>query len=270
MPLHSGSIKKLISEYHDPIQYFFAIGDQKIPLNDLIGYKLSLTFLNEIFCIQCARKTKKSFQQGYCYPCYLKLLDCNLCMIHPEKCSYPEKDCPDTWAHAHCKQDHIVYLANSSHLKVGITRHSQMPTRWIDQGAVQALPLFKVKNRNQAGQLEVLFKRYIDDKTNWRKMLMGNYEIIDLTAAKDDLFKAAEAELQQMLSKYIDIESLAAPPLHFNYPLTTYPAKLKTISLDKTPALNGKLMGIKGQYLMFDLGVINIRKHNGFFVELHY
>src|SRR5687767_1303709 len=126
-----GNLRKLTCHYDTPIQYALVVGTEKVPLNQFIQNQISIEFLGEINCVQCERKTTKSFQQGHCFPCYQRLLECNLCIIHPERCTYPGEECPEDWAHAHCKKDHVVYLANSSGLKVGITRESQIPTRWI-------------------------------------------------------------------------------------------------------------------------------------------
>ena len=155
-----------------PVRYQLSIGDDNIILNDFLGHHLHLSHTGTIFCIQCGRQTKKSFQQGYCFPCYRRLGECNLCMIHPERCRHDPTLCkPDDWVHASCMLPHVVYLANSSGLKIGITRQSQVPTRWMDQGAVQAIPIFQYQNRFQAGTLEVAFKKFVADKTNWRTML---------------------------------------------------------------------------------------------------
>src|ERR1700722_1856418 len=142
----------MTTEWHTPVSYYLSLAEEQIPLNQFIGKKIQLNYLGKIYCIQCGRETKKSFQQGFCFPCYRRLLECNLCIIHPEKCRYYEGKCdPNDWAHAQCGQKQIVYLANSSGVKVGITRATQIPTRWIDQGATQGLPIFSVANRYQAG-----------------------------------------------------------------------------------------------------------------------
>jgi hypothetical protein len=264
MQNYEGPIRKLIGVFKSPIDYYFPIGEDKIYLNGLLGKKISLEFLGNIFCIHCNRKTSKSFQQGYCYPCYCKLLECNLCIIHPEKCNYPHTDCPDTWQHAHCKQEHIVYLANSSGLKIGITRLSQLPTRWIDQGASQAIALFKVANRYHSGILEVLFKQFVQDKTNWRKMLKGSYEIVDMSNAKQNLLEKANEALIEVYKQHEGIELLQEEIHSFSYPILTHPQQCLALSLDKKQKVEGTLLGIKGQYLLLDSGVLNIRKHSGY------
>lgn len=259
-----GPLRKLASKFADPIEYSLVMGDEQLPLNPLLGKTVTLSFLNQIYCIQCQRKTSKSFQQGYCYPCYQKLLDCNLCIIHPERCKHPYDPCPDTWEHQHCKQEHIVYIANSSGLKVGITRHTQIPTRWIDQGAVQAMPLFKVSNRHQSGLIEVCLKQYRADKTNWRKMLQHSITSIDMKQARATLLNEASQDLAGLLESNPEMQLLDEPDIGLNYPVINFPIKLNAISLDKQTKVTGVLAGIKGQYLLFENEVINIRKHSGY------
>ena len=169
-----GHLNKMLTVLNPKVVYTLPIGNQKIPLNPLIGKVIHLDFKGNINCIKCGRKTKKSFQQGYCYPCYQRLGDCSYCLIHPERCHHGEGNCKaDNWVHTNCLRPHIVYLANSSGLKVGVTRLSQVPTRWIEQGAIQGLPIFRTANRYQAGLIEVAIKQFINDKTNWRDMLKG-------------------------------------------------------------------------------------------------
>ena len=78
------------------------------------------------------------------------------------------------WEMAHHMQPHIVYLSKTAGIKVGVTRETQIPYRWIDQGAVEALILAKTPYRQAAGLIEVALKKHISDKTNWRKMLQNN------------------------------------------------------------------------------------------------
>ena len=131
----TGRLRKMPAEAGNPVAYSIAVGDTRIPLNDLIGRPLRLDFDGVIRCIHCDRKTNKSFNQGFCYPCFRKLAACDSCIMSPEKCHYHLGTCREPeWGEAHCMVEHVVYLANSSGLKVGITRASQVPTRWIDQG----------------------------------------------------------------------------------------------------------------------------------------
>ncbi len=264
----TGILRKLKSEFHDPIKYYLSLGDNEIYLNDLIEKKISLRFQGNIYCIQCGRKTQKSFQQGYCFPCLRRLQECNLCIIHPERCQVEQGTCPeDDWAHRQCYRTHIVYLSVASGLKVGITRETQVPTRWIDQGAVQALPIFQTSNRYQAGVIEVALKAFVADKTNWRNMLKNQIAEVDLFTAKRDLMLQANKKLNNVIAAF---KTDAILPLNtqdllkLNYPVLQYPQKITSLSFDKTTTVAGQLLGIKGQYLLFDTGVINIRKFGGY------
>lgn len=271
MKEYCGTVFKMGVSLADPVSYDFILSDTKIDLNALIGKRLSLSFTGKIHCIQCERKTSKSFQQGYCYPCYRRLQECNMCMLHPERCLVESKGCPeDDWAHRHCHQKHIVYLANSSSLKVGITRHTNVPSRWIDQGACQALPICEVQNRRQAGRVEVAIKQYVSDRTNWRKMLQGSPEPIDLLQEQQRLVSEAQESLALVQEDYPEgaIQFLQSSPVTIAYPVDHYPEKIKSLSFDKTADIEATLHGIKGQYLIFDQGVLNIRKFGGYELQL--
>lgn len=269
--MKTGFIKKMAVTHTTPIQYDLMINHEKITLNNYFNKKITLEFLGEIYCIQCGRKTKQSFQQGFCFPCMQKINSCNNCMIHPEKCLVETGQCdPADWAHAHCHQTQLVYLANSSGLKVGVTRTTNNPSRWIDQGALQALPIFQTHNRYQAGLIEVALKKYAADKTNWRAMLLDNIAHIDLIAEQNRLLSEAETDLEPILKKYVDQIILLKNEqvLTFDYPVVEYPKKIISLSFDKTPKISGILLGIKGQYLMLSSGVLNVRKFGGYRLSL--
>jgi hypothetical protein len=254
-----------------PVSYQLPVGDETIALNPLLGKTIKLAYSGLINCIHCGRKSNKSFNQGFCYPCFKKLAQCDSCIVSPEKCHYDAGTCREPeWGESHCMQDHFVYLANSSGIKVGITRGTQIPTRWIDQGAIQALPIFRVSNRLQSGLVEVVFKDYVADKTNWRRMLKGEVDTLDLAAERDRLL----AECQQAISDLQDqhginaIESIGDGELvSIDYPVLEHPSKVSSLNFDKNPIVEGTLMGIKGQYLMLDTGVINIRKFAGYHIN---
>ena len=176
----SGHLAKMQAELDRLVQYFLPLDDHREPLNSLLGKPIRLEYLGDIHCTHCGRRSKKSFSQGYCYPCFTKLPQCDTCIMSPEKCHYDQGTCRDpSWGEQYCFTDHYVYLANSSGVKVGITRGSQVPTRWIDQGATQAMPIFRVKSRYQAGLIEDCLREHIADRTHWQKMLKGNSETVD-------------------------------------------------------------------------------------------
>lgn len=263
-----GQIRKLRSKLTSPVEYSLPIGEEFISLNDKIGNHFTLEFTGNIYCIQCQRKTKKSFQQGFCFPCYRRLGECGFCMIHPERCLHGEGSCQsDDWVHASCMQPHIVYFANSSGLKVGITRQSQVPTRWIDQGAIQALAVFAVPSRYLAGIVEVALKQFVADKTNWRALLKGNNGALDLIAERDRLLEESLMAITRIKAEFPteQIELLSENKVqHIDYPVLNYPTTIKSLDFEKTPTISGILQGIKGQYLIFDNGVINMRKFGGY------
>lgn len=268
----AGTIEKMTGELKQPVAYSLPIGEERLPMNPLIGKALSVHYTGVIRCIACGRTTAKSFNQGYCYPCFRSLARCDLCIVKPEQCHYHEGTCREPeWADAHCMQPHIVYLANSSGLKVGITRQSQIPTRWIDQGASQALPILKVKNRYHSGLVEQAMKSYVADKTDWRKMIKNDSLPVDLVAQRDHLLTQAKDALISVFGK-IDAPQPEvideALPVNIEYPVLEYPKKIQSLNLDKNPEFSGILMGIKGQYLIFDVGVINMRKYGGYTLEI--
>lgn len=268
-----GQLRKMHATLGDDgvVNYELPVGDVSRALNPLIGEKLRLSYAGQIECIHCGRQTKKSFNQGFCYPCFKKLAQCDSCIISPERCHYFEGTCrePD-WADTHCMQDHFVYLANSSGVKVGITRGNQIPIRWMDQGAIQALPVFRVSNRLQSGLLEVVFKSHVADKTNWRAMLKGEVDEIDLFQQRDRLLADCNAEIAELQNRF-GLQSIQlledAVETRIEYPVLQYPTKVSSFNLDKNPVVEGVLKGIKGQYLILDTGVINIRKFTAYHIE---
>lgn len=268
-----GAVRKMRTELAGPVQYHLILDDKELLLNEHIGQTLKLEFLGAINCIACDRKTNKSFSQGYCYPCFKRLAQCDVCIVSPEKCHYAAGTCREPqWGETHCMIDHIVYLANTSGMKVGITRHSQVPTRWMDQGATQARPIFRVDTRLQSGLVETLFKGYIADKTNWQAMLKGGAQDADLEAERQRLMETCAPQLQELRNIYglqAITELDAADETSISYPVLEYPVKVKSFNLDKTPVVEGTLMGIKGQYLIFDTGVINMRKYGGYKLAVH-
>ncbi len=262
----SGNLFKMHVENMQTVQYTLKLGDNKILMNGLIGKTIRLKYDGVINCIHCGRKTKTSFSQGFCYPCFTSVPEADPAVVKPELDLAHEGISRDMeWAKTHSLVDHYVYLAFSSNVKVGVTRCTQVPTRWIDQGAIKAVVLAKTPYRNLAGQIEVAMKDLFADKTNWRKML-SNISCDDevLLNAKDEALENFPAEFEEY---YFDDDTITL----INFPVEKYPEKVKSINLDKLPEFEKMLVGIKGQYLIFDDNyVINIRKHNGYFVELEW
>ncbi len=267
MAEYVGNIEKMRAELAEPVRYSLPIGAFYLPLNELIGGRLELTHTGRIHCVACGRLTKKSFNQGYCYPCFTRLAQCDSCIVKPELCHFAAGTCREPeWGMSHCNIPHVVYLANSSGLKVGITRHTQVPTRWLDQGATQALPMLQVQSRLQSGLAEVVFKEFVADKTDWRAMLKAEAAPLDLVARRDELLAKAKPQLDALAAQYgaDAIQPVTATPVSIRYPVQQYPGKVSSLDFDKTPTVAGTLQGIKGQYLMFDTGVINLRKFGGY------
>ncbi|PCI62166.1 MAG: hypothetical protein COB35_04305 [Gammaproteobacteria bacterium] len=270
-----GALRKMITALDDSgtVQYQLPLGDFLLPLNDLIGSSITLNFNGVINCQHCGKRTKKSYSQGFCFPCMQKLAQCDMCILKPETCHYEQGTCREPqWGEQHCFTSHFVYLANTSGVKVGITRHTQLPTRWIDQGATQALPIFKVNTRLQSGLVEIALTEFINDKTNWRTMLKENAQDIDLKKIAAELIPQIESSLENIKLKYgaEAITALQEQITHISYPVTKFLTKINSFNLDKNPILSGLLLGIKGQYLIFEHGVINIRKFTSYNVSVDY
>ena len=267
-----GNLQKMKTTLSSPVVYQLPVGDELVTLNDIIGSPITLRFVKEINCVHCGRKTNKSFSQGYCYPCFKSLAQCDMCIVKPETCHFHEGTCREPeWAQQHCMQDHFVYLANSSGIKVGITRGTQIPTRWIDQGASSAMPIFRTRDRLISGKLEMILKQHVADKTDWRRMLKGEPDAIKLAMRRDELIDTSKSELNALEKvlgsdafEFLDKES----PVDIQFPVNIYPEKVKAHNFDKTEEVSGVLNGIKGQYLILDTGVLNIRKFGGYLIEL--
>lgn len=272
MKLYSGNVLKMESSLSDPIEYRLPIGEGKLALNPLLGKALHLRFEGRINCIACGRRTKKSYSQGHCYPCSQRLASTDLCIVRPEKCHYAEGSCREPeWGQANCMQPHYVYLANTSGLKVGITRLAQVPTRWIDQGASQALPILQVDSRLHAGLIEVILKKHVADRTDWRRMLKGEAEAIDLYGERDRLLAECAPQLDKLAAAWEEEAVLRldeAQTVQCRYPVVHYPDKVRALNFDKTADISGVLEGVKGQYLLLDSGVLNIRKFSGYYVDI--
>ena len=266
---YQGHLHKMHSHLEDPVVYELELGGQTLRLNDWIGKSIRIEFLQEIECIHCGRKTRKSFSQGYCYPCFINLAQCDLCIMSPERCHFHLGTCREPeWGMSHCMKPHIVYLSNTSGAKVGITRESQLPTRWIDQGALQALPILRVSKRYHSGLIESAFKKYISDRTNWRTMLKNEVESLDLYELFESCWPRVMTEIESEVKDDLEVIANPGQVQYFQYPAIEYPSKVVSFNLDKNPVLEGQLNAIKGQYLILDNGVINIRKYAGYLVSV--
>ncbi|MEY2921977.1 MAG: hypothetical protein RL108_599 [Bacteroidota bacterium] len=261
--IYEGVLTKMQTEYSNPIQYYLVFENSFLSLNQLLDKNIEINFLG-YQCLQCGKK-KKIFRQGFCYDCFMSSPAAGDWIMKPEL-STAHLDIEDRDLEYEKRvqlQPHIVYLALSSEVKVGVTRKTQVPTRWIDQGAVQAIPIVEVPNRYLAGITEVALKDHFADKTNWQKMLKNEVPDADLIRERANLKYLIPKEVQD----YFHPEKEDLYDLHF--PVMEFPKKVNSLNLDKTPNFSGKLMGIKGQYLMFQDGtVFNIRTYEGYVVKI--
>jgi len=259
----SGNLRKMQTQLGDVARYTLMLDGVPIDMNAKIGETIKLSFDGTINCINCERITKKSFGQGFCYPCFRDAPESSECIIRPELCRAHEGEARDmAWAEKHCLSEQIVYLARSSAVKVDITRATQLPTRWIDQGATDAIVFARVPNRYTAGVAEVAMKEHLTDRTNWQRMLKNEVIDADLVATKASVTKTLDPDLRQ----YIDTDDTVCS---INYPVEQYPEKVKSVGFDKQAEIEGCLAGIKGQYLIFDDNrVLNIRRHNGYHITI--
>jgi hypothetical protein len=251
------------------VHYSLPIGSDLVnkdylELNSLIGEKIKLEFTGNIHCIDTGKKIKKTFNNGYSYESFMKKASCDTCIVKPELCHYAQGTCREPqWGETHCLKPHYVYLANSSGVKVGITRLANTPFRWIDQGAIQAMPIIKVKDRLTSGKLEVLLKDEFMDKTSWQKMLKGVDPVDNFQSLKEMAIKKVKKEMEKLNAEVVEHELI-----EINYPITEKLEKVKSVNFDKLDVVEDTLIGIKGQYLIFKSCVMNIRRHQGYEIKV--
>lgn len=254
----TGFIQGFAHRYEEPVGYTLVIGEEQIDVNSLIGKEVSLRYTGAITCIHCGRKIKKTYNNGSCYPCFINLAENDLCIVKPHECHFEHGTCrDDEFALTHCMIPHYVYLAISSSVKVGITRKNNEKKRWVDQGAVQAIPFAEVPTRKLAGELEVILSQHISDKTNWRKMLKGDIDWVDLMELRQELTGHIPLKFHPYL---LSVEE----ETHITYPVMEALDKVTAYNLDKEPLIEDRLIGIKGQYLLFSKGVLNVKKYAGY------
>lgn len=252
--MQTGMIRDLIARIGDGVvDYHLLLGEQEIPLNPLIGRRVAIRYTGKKRCIYCGRETNKLFNHGSCWPCFQRLACNDLCQVKPSLCHYETCREPE-WGDAHCMIPTYVYLAKSSDIKVGITRN--LPGRWLDQGAVEAVPIARVPTRKVAGDLELYLTGFLKDKTNWRKMLKGEVTDTSILVERERVLGLIPAEYQPYV---LPDEAVR----QFVYPLEHLPAKIASHDLEKGDA-EGVLLGIKGSYLVLDTGVLNVPKFAGF------
>jgi len=271
----SGALRKMRVRADDPVTYELdlgaASGQQNIlKMNQLLGQRIEIQFDGEIRCLHCGRKTRKSYSQGYCYPCFKTLARCDLCIMSPDRCHFAQGTCREPgWAEKFCMQPHVVYLANSSGLKVGISRRENLPDRWLDQGARQASVIATTATRQQCGLVEHALKAFVSDRTNWRALIKEESPELDMkteiarirTQATNSFLKLQEQYPQQL--DWVDEDEVS-----FKFPVLDYAGSKQSLKLNSEIPVAGILRGIKGQYLLLDTGVFNVRTHTSYRVTI--
>jgi hypothetical protein len=259
---YQGVLKKMITENSHIVQYYLDLESDFINMNQLLNRNLEIAFV-KYRCMNCHIE-KEIYRQGFCKNCFFDIPSAGDWIMRPElsKAHLGEEDRDLAYEKSVQLQPHIVYLANSSNVKVGVTRKQQVPTRWIDQGAHEAIEIVEVPNRYLAGITEVALKDHVADKTNWRKMLKNDIEDVDLKSWQHKLKAFIPEEAQEY---FIENNSLT----QINFPVHQYPETPKSLNIAKEKSYTGKLVGIKGQYLIFeDQKVFNIRSNEGIVVRL--
>lgn len=259
---YQGVLKKMVTEHADSILYYLNTDTHVLNLNQLLNKNIAITF-SGYQCLNCA-KEKKIFRQGYCYDCFYEQPSVGDWIMKPElsKAHLGIEDRNLEYEQKVQLQPHIVYLALSSNVKVGVTRKTQVPTRWIDQGANKAIVFVETPNRYLAGIAEVAMKEFVSDKTSWQKMLKNDVADADLVAVKHQLKEHLPEEVKEY---YIADDTV----LDLNYPVENYPVKVGSLNLEKENFYEGVLKGVKGQYLIFEDGkVFNVRSYEGYKVSL--
>lgn len=259
---YQGVLTKMQTEIGYPIQYYLVFENDFLNVNQLLDKHIAIQFVG-YQCLNC-KLDKKIYRQGFCYDCFFEIPQAADWIMKPElsKAHLGIEDRDLAYEEQVQLKPHIVYLANSSNVKVGVTRKTQVPTRWIDQGAHEAIEIVEVPNRYLAGITEVALKNHVGDKTNWRTMLKNEIQDENLVEWRDNLRQYIPDE-----AKPYFIENNAETNLEF--PVLKFPKKLKSLNLLKTPEYKGLLKGIKGQYLIFDDDtVFNVRSNEGLVVQL--
>jgi hypothetical protein len=256
-------LSKMVAQAETPVHYWLEQGETRVDLNALLGKTVRLAFSGEIYCAGCGKKIKKTYNEGFCFDCFQTDPRADESVVKPALSMAQFGEARDMeWAQQHDLIDHYVYLSITNAMKVGVTRHTQIPTRWIDQGAVQALVLAQTPNRHIAGIIESALMAHVADKTNWQPMLKGEITYSNLVEEKQRLAQLLHPELRQYVTEHQQITEIS-------YPQLVVPLKISSATFDKTALVEGQLIGIKGQYLYFEGGtVLNIRRHTGYAIEI--
>ncbi len=259
---YQGVLKKMPTENGDEIQYYLDMKTDFLNMNQLLNREITMRFVT-YECLNCHLE-KEIYRQGFCKSCFFETPNAGEWIMRPELSTahlgIADRDLE--YEKSVQLQPHIVYLANSSNVKVGVTRKAQVPTRWIDQGAHEAIEIVEVPNRYLAGITEVALKEHVADKTNWRKMLKNDIEDENLVDWRQKLRSYIPEEVQEYF-----IENNTETQL--NFPVKQYPEKPKSLNILKEGSYSGKLVGIKGQYLIFEDNIVfNVRANEGLVIGI--
>ena len=259
-------LRKMPADFDGTAHYTLDLANGSLAIDALLGRPFTVRATGLLTCIACGSRVKKFYGQGFCYPCLLKAPEAAECIVRPELCRAHLGEGRDReWEREHHDTEHLVYLSHTGGIKVGVTRATQLPTRWIDQGAVAGLVIARAPYRQLAGRIEVDLKRVFADRTDWRAMLRPvEPDLEALHAAREQAIDAVHADLREHMVSSED-------PVRLNYPVLRYPPKLASVQLAKMPLVQGLLVGVKGQYLIWEDGrVLNVRNHSGHHVVVEH
>jgi hypothetical protein len=263
----SGNLRKMNTslvngraEYHLPL-FDVLEPSETIAMNQWVGREIAIQWEQAIHCIVTGKKIKKTYGEGMSFDAQQSSPQAVESILRPELSRIHEgialRDA--AWEEAHHNQPHYVYLSRTSGIKVGVTRTVNVPSRWIDQGAVEAIVLAETPYRQLAGLIEVELKSHFNDKTQWNAMLRPirpqGEELLNL---KDQAMDRLGEAYEPFFSDHDEVTTI-------EYPVLNYPAKIASVKFEKTPEIRSTLVGIKGQYLLFGNGmVLNIRSQSGY------
>ena len=91
-------------------------------------------------------------------------------------------------------------------------------------------------------------------------MLKGEHEDLDLGKFLKKAHELFPEELKHYALESEEVREMI-------YPIESVPDKITSHNLDKIPEFEERLTGIKGQYLIFETRVINLRKYSGYHID---
>ncbi len=253
-----GPLSKLLLAIQTPVQAYAEAGPHIIHLNAQIGKILRMEAMGLWHCKACGEVFTSLFRMGCCKICFFESPLAGDAILRPElsKAHLGQADRDLAYEAKYQLQPHVVYLADSGGLKVGVTRHAQRHTRWMDQGASRVRVIAVTENRHQAGLIEVALKVGYSDKTSWRPMLAG-------MDSGQSLYEESQKALFLFPERMRPFFVAEGEEVQLAYPAPAC-AKATSLKLKGMSAWEGRLAGIRGQYLILeDQRVFNVRAHEG-------